>query len=212
MRLSVTGAPLQRRTASELCSERRKLMNSDDRSGGERAERKRLQMVVLRGLIGSGKSTLAASLAAASPNTGIVCRDTIREQVFHRQGLLEPAEEDAVSDLEMQQVIEFLDHGFHVIIDATHLKPEHVLRWKALAEARDVDFNLIDVITPEDICVANVQRRTASGGRPVPKHIIRATARQHPPETWDPPATIRYKPQIPVARRHRRPRRRQKAS
>ncbi|MEV0297091.1 AAA family ATPase [Nocardia sp. NPDC050710] len=181
-------------------------MNRDDRSRNTQEVSASQLLTVLRGLMGAGKTTLATSLAETSPNIAVVCRDTIREINFHRDGLLSRDEEDIVSGIEMAQVVEHLDMGRNVIVDATHLDPDHVQRWVALARARAIELVLVDVLAPVDVCIANVKRRKNQGGRDVDPRVIRDAHRRHPPSSWSPPATFTIGSSTPTHSNHRAPR------
>lgn len=145
-------------------------------------------IMVLRGLPGAGKSTVAAYLAATTAKTVVVCRDTIREIYFHRQGELDVEDEKTVTELETRQALDHVAAGFNVVIDSTNPVPEHVYRWQQLAVSLGIACVLVDVHAPLETCFARVAGRQRAGGRGVPAQVIRELYRRYPPETWYPPA------------------------
>jgi predicted kinase len=161
-------------------------MNSDD--DPHRPMPLGTTIMVLRGLPGSGKSTVAAHLAATTPRTVVVCRDTIREIYFHRDGKLDIEDENTVTELETRQALDHLAAGFNVVIDSTNLAPAYVHRWQQLAATLAIACVLVDVHAPLETCLARVAGRQQTGGRGVPAQVIRDLYRRHPPETWCPPA------------------------
>lgn len=141
-------------------------------------------LTLLRGYSGSGKSTIARDIAAASSDTIIVSRDTIRAQMTGsviKQALSHEREEQ-VTKIEHAQVETALKAGLHVIVDNTNLKASFARQYLNIAADLGVSWNVIDFKTPLDECLAR------NAARPeierVPESVIRTQAKRFPIEKW----------------------------
>lgn len=145
--------------------------------------------VVLSGLPGSGKSTEArrimgeAQKAAGRPGTAaIIARDTIRENVLGLtmgpgDQILDHAGEDVVTAVEDASVEALLAAGVElVIVDATHLTPRSVDRWRQVAARHGAEFEAIRLDVDVDECIRRDAARAAAGGRYVGAEVIRGIA------------------------------------
>lgn len=84
---------------------------------------------ILCGPSGSGKSRYVGRLKRERPNLHRVNRDAIREMLDPTgDSWEEPSFENLVTDLEHSAVRKLLCKGFDIVVDNTHLRPEHVKR------------------------------------------------------------------------------------
>lgn len=84
----------------------------------------KLQIEFLKGLSGSGKSTYAKDKIEKDPSWKRVNKDDIREN--YPSGV----KEKKVLEIEEELIQKYLDKGFNVVLDNTHLNPIHLDRIK----------------------------------------------------------------------------------
>lgn len=120
-------------------------------------------ITVLIGISGSGKTTLATTLCQKD-KTVRVNRDDIRKQLigaltqdyYSRKDLKEM--EKNVSYIQHMQIKHFLNHGYNIIIDNTHLEQKYIN--EILDNYQHLsDIELKFVITPLEECVERVKLR-----------------------------------------------------
>ena len=132
-------------------------------------------LTALRGLPGAGKSTHAAM--SRSQGRRVVNRDTLRLAMF---GItrLEYIEEQAVTVAEEAAVRASLAGGVDVIVDAMHLRPRYLRRWKRIAEEFNAHLEIVELPTDLEECI----RRDAQRENPVGEEVIRGLARKYMPK------------------------------
>lgn len=152
-------------------------------------------LVVLSGLPGSGKTTCARQIQADArkragrPGTVvIVSRDALRE---HALGLtmiagdqiLDRGGEAVVTALESVMVeAALVAPGVEmVVIDATHLTPKSVDRWRTVAARHDARVKVITLDAPIEECIRRDAVRADGGGRYVGEDVIWSMAARSTP-------------------------------
>lgn len=98
---------------------------------------KELKVIVLQGLPASGKTTWAKQFVSNPTNIDHwvrVNRDEIRRMMGK---YWVPSRENYVSDVEETTVMQAIESGFNVIIDATNLNPKTITKWQNLVD----DYN-----------------------------------------------------------------------
>lgn len=124
------------------------------------------ELIITRGIPGSGKSTYAEAWVRAGKDRVRVNRDDIRKMCF---GVDFGCDENFVSIVEENIVGQALSDGKSVIVDATHIKPSYVQRWKDRAQKFDAEFSVKEFLTPLEVCLDRNARRD----RYVPQNVIR---------------------------------------
>lgn len=144
-------------------------------SDNQRSRQKRLAMhtnqpslQILCGKIASGKSTLAARLGAQT-GTVLVAEDTWLDALF--AGELQSLEDYVACSAKLRSVMgphvaALLDAGVSVVLDfAANTRGQR--RWfKDIAEAAGVLHNLHFLDVSDDVCLARLRARNASGDHP----------------------------------------------
>ena len=133
-------------------------------------------LTVLRGLPGSGKSTYAAQRLEEWER--IVSRDTLRAAMFGATVGLSHTEEEAVTVAEEAAVRAGLKQDRDVIVDAMHLRPRYLRRWKRIAEEFNAHMEVMESPTGLEECI----RRDAQRENPVGEEVIRGLARKYMPK------------------------------
>lgn len=95
------------------------------------------KIIVLQGPPASGKSTFAKKFVKDNHNYVIVCRDSIRSSLGE---YWVPSRENLVSKIERDNIINAIDMGFNVVIDATNLNPKTIAKWEALADEKKCEI------------------------------------------------------------------------
>jgi len=89
------------------------------------------KLIILQGIPASGKSTFAKQFVLESPLTRVkVCRDDIRSMLGK---YWVPSRENLVTEIEKHSVIEGLNAGYTVVIDATNLNLSFLKQWVVIA-------------------------------------------------------------------------------
>ena len=95
------------------------------------------KIVVLQGPPASGKSTFAKQFIKDNHNYVIVSRDSIRDSLGE---YWVPSRENLVNKIERNNIINAIEMGFDVIIDATNLNPKTIAKWEALADEKQCEI------------------------------------------------------------------------
>ena len=136
-------------------------------------------IICMRGYPGCGKSTLAKQLAEGT-GAVIVSRDTLRRSMF---GKFHGVDEGAVSVAETGAVTAALAAGRSVVIDAMHLDPKYLRQWARVAREYGAEFDIVDVPTAVDVCVARDAERV-DAGKCVGRARILEMAATWPQSSW----------------------------
>ncbi|WP_280465803.1 AAA family ATPase, partial [Nocardia brasiliensis] len=131
-----------------------------------------------------GNSSLSAMLTALNPPPPRLPRDNARATLFGETGRLEFEQEEAISEGERAQAAALLARGYDVYVDALNLRKKWAQGWANFAARHGADFEIIDLETSVDECVARDRTRGAEGGRSVGEDVIRDLARRFPRKTW----------------------------
>lgn len=123
-----------------------------------------LQLICMRGYPGSGKSTRAREIATEL-GAVIVSRDAIRETLLGRHWTGDAEGEARVSRVEGWRVVELLRAKRSVVVDNVHLNPDHLRDWQIVAALMGVGFEVVDVETPLDVCIARDSEREHGVGQ-----------------------------------------------
>lgn len=130
---------------------------------------------IYHGLPGSGKSTLAKNLAMEHPETVIINRDTIRENLFgaeYHKGSFPKESEKQVTEVQEKLVDEAMKNGKSVISDDTNLDPHIVAQWFQRAKKYGATVEQIHVDVPLETVKERNRIRGQQGVRLVPEHVI----------------------------------------
>lgn len=136
---------------------------------------KDLKLIILQGIPGSGKSTWAREFIKTNSNTHvIVSRDEIRK-MFGNYWV--PNREGFVDDVEKLSIIEGLNRGFNVIVDATNLNSITVN--KLIQIARENVNNVTVEYKPFNTDLKECIRRDSLRENPVGEEVIRKFYRKY---------------------------------
>lgn len=125
-------------------------------------------LAITRGLPGSGKTTRARDWVAAKPETRArVNRDDLRFNLFGRYTGLDYAQEQTITRAQHAAVRALLEDGRDVVVDDTNLRLRHARAWADLAEQVGAAFEVWDIDTPLDVCIARDDERTRTVGAQV---------------------------------------------
>lgn len=124
------------------------------------------KLTILRGVSGSGKSTWA-DLQAGHPV--IVSRDRLRTALF---GTEQFVDEDLITKVEDNTILDALYAGHWVIVDDTNTKNRYVNRIRALGQIANatIETKVFDV--PLQEALKRNMMRGRAGGRAVPEDVI----------------------------------------
>lgn len=95
------------------------------------------KIIVLQGPPASGKSTFAKNFIKDNHNYVIVSRDSIRESLGE---YWVPSRENLVDKIERDNIVNAIDMGYNVMIDATNLNPKTIAKWEALADEKQCEI------------------------------------------------------------------------
>lgn len=87
-------------------------------------------------------------------------------------------EEEAVTVAEEAAVRAVLKQDRDVIVDAMHLRPRYLRRWKRIAEEFNAYMEVVEFPTDLEECI----RRDAQRENPVGEEVIRGLARKYMPK------------------------------
>lgn len=151
-------------------------------------------LILMRGLPASGKSTLAREWVLrgvdADAKRARVSRDDLRANLFHSEGVLEYAQEQHITAVQQDTVRKLLKRGYDVVVDDLNLRRRYAVEWASIALEQQVSFEIWDVLTGPDECVARAEARAQTGGRDVPESVIRKLAAKFPAPRWPSPEDI----------------------
>ena len=122
-------------------------------------------LMAMRGLPGSGKTRAAKAWVSEDPaNRARVGRDALRDALYGTRKGLGSHQEVIVSKVQQSAVRELLKAGKHVVVDDLNLKAKYLRGFAKIAAECNAGFEVIDVNTPVDQCVANDKGREHSVG------------------------------------------------
>lgn len=87
------------------------------------------KVIFTKGLIGSGKSTWAKQFVKENQDYKRVSRDDLRHMLSSYS--FDDINEKLVTKIERQLVLDCLNNGYNVIIDAQHLNEKYIEDWKS---------------------------------------------------------------------------------
>lgn len=125
------------------------------------------------GLPGSGKTTVAKELRRLNPDTVLVSRDALREELFGEFTSYSPDQETLVTSLSEKAVDKALEQDRDVVVHDMNLKKAYRKRWASFAVKHGADFKYIDLTgVPLDECAARDFGRECAGLRYVGSDVI----------------------------------------
>lgn len=138
-----------------------------------------MKLIVLQGCPCSGKSTWAKEYL--KDNEAVyVNRDSIRCELNGGKYTLK--KEDKVTALETFRVIEGLDKGSDVIVDATNLNPKTIKKWQRLADLKGAEINFKEFYVPIEEAIKRSKARKAEGGLYISKAVMTSFYKKYYPE------------------------------
>lgn len=105
------------------------------------------KLIITRGLPASGKSTWAKAQTARR-----ISRDDLRRMLGDYNDF-SSVREEIVTRMEEEGVVACLSRGQDVIVDACHLNPKYVDKWKNTAAWLQADFEIKDFDVPLEECL-----------------------------------------------------------
>lgn len=120
-----------------------------------------MEVIILRGIPGSGKSTWAREWVAEQSRRIIVCRDDIRNMLGD---YWVPKREALVTAIEEDSVTRAIERGYSVCIDACHVKPKYIKKWRESVlmfrhEGYDIDFKIIQFNVDKHVAITRDEQR-----------------------------------------------------
>lgn len=109
-----------------------------------------LTLYFMKGLPASGKTTKALELVR-DDEAYRVNKDDIRMMMFN--GDYHSDLERTVIDIERYTVRRLLNQGYSVVVDNTHLNPQHEREYRSIADFFGAEFEVILCDTPLEICL-----------------------------------------------------------
>jgi len=146
-------------------------------------------LTITRGYSGSGKTTAARAALALAAELGNPLVRVNRDDLRAMMGIPPRgthAQEQQVTDAQRAAVGALLERGDDVIVDDTNLVLRFARDWADLAAEVGAEFEVIDVKTSLEACLARNERRIAAGERGVPAEVIRSQAQRFPLSQWNP--------------------------
>jgi predicted kinase len=141
------------------------------------------KLIITRGYPGSGKTTRAREWVTdltdenhVGPWRARVNRDDLRASLFGASGVLSWEREQAITKAQQNNVRNLLRTGYDVIVDDTNLRLRFARAWADLALEEGAEFEVWDITTPVDACVAHDRLRD----RTVGERVIREIAQRFP--------------------------------
>lgn len=138
-----------------------------------------MKLIVLQGCPCSGKSTWAKEYL--KDNEAVyVNRDSIRCELNGGKYTLK--KEDEVTAIESYRVIEGLDKGSDVIVDATNLNPKTIKKWQRLADLKCAEIDFKEFYVPIEEAIKRSKARKAEGGLYISKAVMTGFYKKYYPE------------------------------
>lgn len=133
------------------------------------------ELIMMRGLPASGKTTKAEKIVASNKNMYRINRDLIREMLHFNKW--SPRNEEVTIDNAEIMAANLLMKDKSVVIDDTNLGEKHESLWRAVAEATEAEFRIVDMMDEVDIyqCFTNNEKREGD----LPNHVINSMAIQY---------------------------------
>jgi predicted kinase len=104
-------------------------------------------------------------------------RDSLRT-IFGCLPIGKRHEEDSITIILEAAVDALLSRGRDVAVDATHLKPDSLDPWNAIASQRNATLRILDFsLVPLELCIERDRIRGETGGRRVGEEVIRRMAK-----------------------------------
>lgn len=126
-----------------------------------------VKVLILKGLPGSGKSVYAKELMAKEKDWVRISRDNLRDMLYF--GGFSRSKEDRLVYYMKYILVDLLKDGHDVIVDNTHLDPEHIsIIHDAILFSGvrcDADIKVMD--TPLEECIARDSLRPDTVGEKV---------------------------------------------
>lgn len=141
-----------------------------------------MTVLITRGLPGSGKTTEARKWrTAANPGVRLITdRDSLREMMYDRSGLLSRTEEEAVGVAQRSMMRDLLARGYSVAVADTNLRQDRLTLIVQIATEYRHDIEWIDLRdVPVEVCIERDAARAALGQRHVGSDVIRAMAEKY---------------------------------
>lgn len=138
-----------------------------------------MKLIVLQGCPCSGKSTWAKEYLK-DHEAVYVNRDSIRCEL--NDGKYTLKKEDEVTAIESYRVIEGLDKGSDVIVDATNLNPKTINKWQRLADLKGAEIELKEFYVPIAEAIKRSKARKAEGGLYISKAVMTGFYKKYYPE------------------------------
>jgi len=142
-------------------------------------------LVITRGYPASGKTTYARNWVAEDPEHRVrVNRDDLRWNLYGMYWGLNNGQEWMVTKAQHGAVRNLLTAGQSVIVDDTNLRLKSARAWADMAQSLGVDFEVVDIETPTDVCAERDRWRIINGDRAVGDGVIKDFARRFPIGRW----------------------------
>lgn len=128
-----------------------------------------MKIIVLQGCPCSGKTTWAKEYLK-DHEAVYVNRDSIRCEINGGKYTLK--KEDEVTAIESYRVIEGLDKGSDVIVDATNLNPHTISKWKKIAQEHNAKIEFKEFYVPYAEAMKRSKERKAAGGLYINRNVM----------------------------------------
>lgn len=138
-----------------------------------------MKIIVLQGYPCSGKTTWAKEYLK-DHEAVYVNRDSIRCELNGGKYTLK--KEDEVNAIESCRVIEGLDKGSDVIVDATNLNPKTIKKWQRLADLKGAEIDFKEFYVPIEEAIKRSKARKAEGGLYISKAVMTNFYKKYYPE------------------------------
>ena len=127
------------------------------------------KLIVLQGIPASGKSAWAIQWAKEYPNSRVVVnRDSLRSMLGE---YWVPEREKLVTTLEEACIVESLESGYEVCIDATNLNPKTISKWEDIAKYMEVDIEFKEFLISVEEAIARDKGRALEVGEKTIKNF-----------------------------------------
>lgn len=138
-----------------------------------------MKIIVLQGCPCSGKTTWAKEYLK-DHEAVYINRDSIRCELNGGKYTLK--KEDEVTAIESYRVIEGLDKGSDVIVDATNLNPKTIKKWQRLADLKGAEIDFKEFYVPIEEAMKRSKARKAVGGLYISKQVMTGFYKKYYPE------------------------------